>query len=111
LERLQAVIFVMVSSRIILTTFCSWLKLLSILCLAIYGLSKITLYNNYEFTNGKCFENFNRHCRHVVLIAVMSYVSFEICSFLLNVGLVFGLWCLMPLSTIFQLYHDGKFYW
>jgi len=53
-----------------------------------YGLSEITLYNNYEFANGKClesFDNFNRLYRHVLLIAAMSYVSFAIYSFLLNV--------------------------
>jgi hypothetical protein len=39
----------------------------------------------------------------------MNYCSFSYSWFILHIWL--GLWCLMPLSTAFQLYWGSQFYW
>ena len=41
---------------------------------------------------------------------VYAYIQFVNLEYSINVLAWLGLWCLMPLSTIFQLYRGSQFY-
>jgi hypothetical protein len=57
----------------------------------------------------------NESCIHIMSVFEFMYSvinKINISNVLLSWrGLGLGLWCLTPLSTIFQLYRGGQFYW
>ena len=69
----------------------------------------VDLYNTVAWT--LTFQVFSTMKKHHVLHLKTQNISMIVHDFLFYKLVWFGLWCLTPLSTIFQLYRGSQFYW